>query len=547
VFPQVITTPILIVGAGPVGLSLALDLGWRGVPCMLIEETDGKLEHSKIGHIAVRTMEFFRRWGIAQAVREAGFPQDFRMSRVICTDVQSPPLYVDAHPGLRDMPVPAYAPEKKQRCPQYWLQPILDQAVARQPSVTARYSCKLESFRQHADHVDAEVRDLASNRVVTVRAQYLVACDGVMSAVRDSLGIGMTGKPRLSYSLGITVRIPDFMAHSHYGAAERFIFLGPEGTWGNLTTVDGGDLWRLTVIGSEEKLDLRKLDVAAWMRRALGRDAPFETMALLPWRRREQTAERFGSGRVLLAGDAVHAMSPTGGMGMNTGIGDAVDLGWKLQAMVQGWGGAKLLDSYEIERKPVAMRNAAASTDNFKTLTSPKNCAAILEQTEEGERTRARISAEFTAAMRASYWEPSGIQMGYRYEGSPIIVPDGTPEPPDQPKYVQTARPGARAPHVWLDQARTRSTLDGFGRDFVLLQLNDGRHDHEAQAAAFTAAARQAGVPLTVLCIDDAGVRALYEAPLVLVRPDGHVAWRGTDAAQAARVIDVARGAAAWG
>lgn len=538
--PDSIHTPILIVGAGPVGLSLALDLGWRGIDCLLIEETDGRLEHSKIGHIAVRTMEFFRRWGIACAVREAGFPDDFRMSRVICTDVKKPPLHVEEHACLRDMPLPAYSPEKKQRCPQHWLQPILEQAVARQPSVRLQHRWKLESFRDAGGHVEAEVRDIRADRVMRVQAQYLVACDGVMSSVRDALGIGMTGKPRLSYSLGVTVRIPDFLRHCHYGAAERFIFLGPEGTWGNLTTVDGRDLWRLTVLGTEDKLDLDNFDAKLWMRRALGRDAAFEVVAMLPWRRREQIAEHFQSGRVLLAGDAVHAMSPTGGMGMNTGVGDAVDLGWKLQAMVQGWGGAKLLGTYEFERKPVAIRNAASSTDNFKVLTSPKNCAAILDDTEEGEQTRRKISAEFTAAMRASYWEPSGIQMGYRYEGSPVIVPDGSPEPQEQPKYVQTARPGARAPHVWLDVEKTRSTLDLFGRDFVLLQLQGGTDE---QSAAFAAAAQEVKLPLQVQRLDSAEVRELHGAPLVLVRPDGHVAWRGGDAAQAAAVVDVARGA----
>jgi len=133
------------------------------------------------------------------------------------------------------------------------------------------------------------------------------------------------------------VRVPDFLQHCHYGEAERFIFIGPEGTWGNLTTVNGRELWRLTVLGTEQRLDLKTFDPAAWVRRALGReDARFEITAILPWRRCEQTAERFAAGRVLLAGDAVHAMSPTGGMGMNTGIGDAVDLGWKLEDMIKG-------------------------------------------------------------------------------------------------------------------------------------------------------------------------------------------------------------------
>jgi 2-polyprenyl-6-methoxyphenol hydroxylase-like FAD-dependent oxidoreductase len=534
-------TPVLIVGAGPVGLALALDLGWRGVACTLIEAGGRAVEHSKIGHIAVRTMEFFRRWGIAQAVRDAGFPDDFRMSRVICTSVAAPPLHVEPHATLRDMPVPDYACEKKQRCPQHFLQPLLQRAVDGYATVVSHYGVQLLGFEDKVDHVLATVRDARTGETTSLRARYLIACDGVTSMVRETLGITMHGVPKLSYSIGITARVPDFAKYSHYGAAERFIFIGPEGTWGNLTTVDGRDLWRLTVLGTDEKRDLDHLDAEAWMRRALGReDARVEITAILPWRRREQTAARFGAGRVWLAGDAVHAMSPTGGMGMNTGIGDAVDLGWKLEAMVQGWGGGRLMESYGIERQPVALRNAASSTGNFRVLTSPKNCAAICDDTPAGERARREIGAQFAAAMQASYWEPSGIQMGYCYDGSPICIADGTPAPDGGPRYVQTARPGARAPHVWL--ANGRSTLDWFGRGFTLLVFTGARAD---DVAALEAAARLCGLPLTSHAIDDAAIVALYEMPLVLVRPDGHVAWRGVRVQDARRIIDTVRGATA--
>ena len=539
---SVVETPVLIVGAGPVGLCMALDLGWRGVPCVLVEAGGRDVEHSKIGHIAVRTMEFFRRWCIARAVREAGFPDDFRMSRVVCTSVAASPLFVDEHATLRDMPVPAYSPEKKQRCPQHLLQPVLQRAVDGYACVTSLYETALVSFEQHDDYVLATLQDGNTKATTQVRARYLVACDGVNSMVRESLGIAMHGTPTLSYSIGITARIPGFSGISHYGQAERFIFIGPEGTWGNLTTVDGRDLWRLTLLDTEGKIDLATLDPVAWIRRALGRpDAHVEIKAILPWRRREQTAEHFRKGRVLLAGDAVHAMSPTGGMGMNTGIGDAVDLGWKLAAMIQGWGGPRLLDSYEIERKPVALRNAASSTSNFKVLTSPENCAHILDDSAAGERARHDISARFTAAMKASYWEPSGIQMGYCYEGSPIIVADGAPPPVDQPRYVQTTRPGARAPHAWLGQMgdEGRSTLDLFGREFVLLKFAGA---NEADVSALQAEAQRRGLPLVTHFMDDPVIAALYEKPLVLVRPDGHVAWRVERVADAQGLVAIACG-----
>jgi len=527
--------PILIVGAGPVGLCLALDLGQRGVNVMLIETGSGLIEHSKIGHIAVRTMEFFRRWGIAQAVREAGFPTDFRMSRIICTDVASPPLYIDAHASLGKMQTPPYSCEKKQRCPQHWLQPILLKAVLSERLVETRFQTELVGFDQKHDHIVATIKQ--GNELAQVQAQYMVACDGAESFVRKNLGIGMTGSDKLSYSIGITVKLYDWRNYFKYGEAERFIFLGPEGTWGNLTTVDGADLWRLTIYGNSEKVELQSFDAAHWVRRALGtlhkNPAPFDIVSVLPWKRREQIAADFHSGRVFLAGDAAHIMSPTGGMGMNTGIGDAVDLGWKLQALVNGWGGSKLIESYGIERRPVAVRNASSSTENFKTLTSPKNCAHILDETPEGERVRTQITADFSKAMRESYWDPSSIQMGYRYDDSALCIPDGTQTPENLTRYVQTARPGARAPHAWLNSdenlnvshpiEQQLSTLDLFGDGFVLLCFGGADQQSITQ---FKSAAKIRSIALKLISIKSAEIAQLYGANLVLVRPDGHVAWR---------------------
>lgn len=196
---------------------------------------------------------------------------------------------------------------------------------------------KLEGFEQSPTHVLASVRDLASGEKLEIRAKYLVGCDGVGSAVRSALGIEMLGNPKLSYSVSILVRLSGLMQHIDKGEAERYIFVGPEGTWGNWTVIDGKDLWRLTILGTPEKLDLNRLDPSAWVKRALGRDdLPFEVLSVLPWRRSEMIAERFRSGRVFLAGDSAHTMSPTGGMGMNTGMGDAADLGWKLDAVLRG-------------------------------------------------------------------------------------------------------------------------------------------------------------------------------------------------------------------
>jgi 2-polyprenyl-6-methoxyphenol hydroxylase-like FAD-dependent oxidoreductase len=533
-----IETPVLIVGGGPVGLALALDLGWRGAPCTVVEQGDGMVDHPKIGIIQVRTMEFFRRWGIAERVRKAGFPDDYELSITFCTSLGGHLLAKEPYPSIAEAPTPEWTPERRQRCPQMWLNPLLQRAAQEQTPVSIRLRHKLESFEQHPTHVAARVRDLATDEIVEVRAQYMVACDGATSPIREALGIGMQGKARLSYSVGIMVEIEDLLDRVGKDEAERYIFVGPEGTWGNWTVVDGKNLWRFTILGSAEKLDLDRLDVADWVRRALGRDdIPFEVHSVLPWRRAELIADTFRRGRVLLAGDSAHIMSPTGGMGMNTGLGDVVDLGWKLDAVIRGWGAPELLETYESERRPVAIRNAAASTHNFKSWQPVESTAAILDESPEGEALRRRIGDGLRESTRLD-WESWGLQVGYRYEGSPAIVADGTPPTPDDyGSYAPTARPGSRAPHAWM--ADGQSTLDLFGKGFVLLcfEGSNGRDVAALQDAAATRA-----VPLTILPVPDREIAGLYERCLVLVRPDGHVAWRGDSVPSADIVIDTARG-----
>ena len=515
--------PVLIIGAGPVGLQLAIDLGWRGIECLVVDAAEGTpVLHPRAAGIAVRTMEFFRRWGIAQKVWHGGFPLDFPMDIVYCTSLNGHLIERQEYPALgARAPIPE-SPEDKHRLPQPMLDPILERTARSYPGVGVRWRHRLESFAQDEDGVTATVADLAAGSTGStyqVRARYMVACDGVPSKVRGDLGIDYDGRV-LSYSVNAVFRIPEFARWHRMGDAERYLFIGESGTWANMTVVDGRTTWRCTIVGSEDKLDLERLDMAALIRQAIGRDdVPFEILSTVPWRRSEHVARRWRAGRVFLAGDAAHAMSPTGGMGMNTGAGDAVDLGWKLAALLQGWGGARLLDSYEVERKPVAQRNVAWSSGNFKSWISTGDCVGIAEDSERGRAVRAKVGATLKESLRLE-WEQAGIQLGYRYEDSPICIPDGTAAPPDDTAvYTQSGRPGGRAPHAWL--APGRSTLDLFGRGFVLL-----RFDAALPVAALQDAAAQRGVPFGVIDIADPAIAALYGMPLVLVRPDGHVAWR---------------------
>jgi hypothetical protein len=280
-----------------------------------------------------------------------------------------------------------------------------------------------------------------------------------------------------------------------------------------------------------------RVDREGILHRALGRVYPVEWLGVNIWHRRSLVAERYGRGRVFLAGDAVHQLSPTGALGMNSGIGDAVDLGWKLAAVLQGWGGPNLLTSYDAERQPVGLRNVGIATDMYQNNESFGGTAADLECDDAAtEELRRRVGAELERVVGREF-RTTGAQLGYRYESSPICVADGTPAPPDPMEtYAPTARPGSRAPHAWL--ADGRSTLDLFGRGFALLRFAES-----VDTSGLHEAAAKRSVPFSEVAIDDPAVASLYEQSLVLVRPDGHVAWRA-DALRgdAGRIVDQVTG-----
>jgi hypothetical protein len=416
--------------------------------------------------------------------------------------------------------------------------PILQRFARSFPHVTSRYNAELVSFGETADGVHALVKDPRNGETETIAAQYLVGTDGGSSTVREQLGIPMSGNPALTYTTNVMFRCPDFHTLHDKGKAYRFIFIGPEGVWLTIVAVNGGDRFRMSIVGTPQKINHTEADIRAALTRAMGRDFDYEILSVMRWVRRELVADRYGTGRVFIAGDAAHLMSPTGGFGMNTGIGDAVDLGWKLDAVLRGWGGPALLASYDTERRPVGLRNVAEASKNLGRMLATRRRLPPPQVFEpQGVAARKEYGDWFTASMRAE-WFANGVMLGYRYDYSPIVWPDGTPAPPDETAtYTQTARPGARAPHVWL--ADGRSTLDLFGRGFTLLALGD---DAPATARIERAAAERR-LPLTVVRLAEPDVLAAYQRRLVLVRPDGHVAWRSdTEPSEAGALLDVIRG-----
>lgn len=534
--------PVLIIGGGPVGLALAGDLGWRGTSCMLVERSGGEICQPKMDLIHVRTMEFCRRWGIVPWVEAAGYNREYPQDYAWVTGlVNGYEIGREPFPACAVDPGPPQSPQHRERCPQNFFDPILARHAKSYPNVKVCYHAELVSFTEDSDGVTSVIEDLKSGARHAVRSEYLAACDGGGSIVRRQLGITMTGNEILTYTTNAIFRCDGLEKLHNIRPAYRYIFIGPQGTWATIVAINGRDQWRFSFVGNQDKRALTESEMRAAIEKAVGCKFDFEILTIVPWIRRELIADSYGTRRVFLVGDSAHQLSPTGGFGMNTGIQEAVDIAWKLDASVRGWGGAKLLATYDAERRPVADHNVKEAARNLRRMLSPRGNlppAVAFEPGPAGDAARKQYGDAYTEMMKPE-WFTIGVQLGFRYEGSPIVVGDGTPAPPHEiSTYVQTSRPGSRAPHVWLEDGR--STLDLFGRDFVLLRL--GRQPPDVDQ--FIAAAKHRGVPLTVVDIGETNVADAYERSLVLVRPDGHVAWRG-DAihGDALAVIDTVRGA----
>jgi len=525
---------VLIAGGGPVGLALAIELGTAGMSCTLVERRDGSVTVPKMSGLSVRSMELNRRWGIAEMVKRVGWPQTRPNDFLYCTNIKGPELIRVRIPPYAEMRVP-FTPEPSAGCAQIFYDPILLEKARSLPSVTLRHMTSLESYTQGPGAVRAVVTDRTTGKSETIEAEYLVGCDGADGAVVSGLDMSYVGPGVFAESINIYFRSAELMEIHDKGWARFFRFTDRGGTWGEIIGIDGKETWRLSVLRA-----LPDHDTADYMRRIAGRDFAYEVISVMSWERRERVAERYRDRRVFIAGDAAHQNSPTGGLGLHTGLADACDLGWKLTATLDGWGGPHLLDSYEIERKPIAIKNVQACTSEFDLLCALPTGPEIEEPGEAGDTIRRRWVEAFRQSNHAnSPIFTENLRLGYCYEPSPICVPDGTPPIPLETKaFVAAARPGTRAPHAWI--APGRSTIDLFGKGFVLLRLGD----KPPAADALVAAARERRMPLEIVDLADPKIAELYERRLVLVRPDGHVAWR-SDAlpADPLALIDRVRGA----
>lgn len=543
-----IDVPVLVVGGGPVGLTLGMDLAWRGGSCMVVEERTGPTEHPKATLLGARSMELYRRWGIDGAIYAAALPEEHAYHIIFATSLAGRELHRFQSPSIRETRTrdPAalrrfrelnWSPYGKTQIGQQVLEPVLLEHARTLPGLELRHGWRCTGFVQHPTHVEASLAEVSGGRTRTVRAGYLVGCDGGTSAIRRALGIRMNGRGKMRANVSFFFRSREFLQTHGLGIANLYFVFMPD-SFGVFTAIDGRELWNFQYYFLDPAKQTEQLDPQAILFRAMGRPFAFELLQVTHWNHHQSVARRWRDGRVFLAGDAAHLFAPTGGVGMNTGIGDAIDLSWKLDATLNGWGGSELLDSYEIERKPIAIRNSLISATNSDKIDM------VMDETpvgiDAGDAAGVALRSQLTRKIRwlSRQFNSAGTHLGYRYVDSPVIVPDGTPEPPDDPsQVVPTSWPGSRAPHGWMDDGRT--TLDLFGRDFVLLHAGLLPLDAER----WSQAAKTVGLPLQNVELLQPDLVRLFERQLVLVRPDGHVAWRGdATPADPAAILDIVRG-----
>ena len=512
-------TQVVIVGAGPVGLTLAIDLGRRGVRCILLEQKEAPQFLPKMERCNARTMEIYRRLGIVRQVRDAGFPRDVPMDVFIVTSLTEPPLLHLPYPSVaraeaeiaacNDGTMPR---EPYQLISQYTLEPLLKSIAEIMPNVDVRYGCELTSFEQDAGGVCARVK--SGGEEIQLSALYLAGCDGGASAVRRQLGIKLQGEANLMQFRQALFRCDDLFERIPIGKGRHYHVADSQATF--LIVQDSTKHFTLHATAQSDA------EMAALFEKTVAMPVKYEMLSVGQWRQNLLLADSYGDGRVFLAGDAVHLMIPTGGLGMNSGVGDAVDLSWKLAAALHGWGGPGLLASYDIERRQIGARNVEASRHASRGRRAWRAAwkPNIRDNTPEGAETRANLTRIADVEQRKSN-EMIGAELGYRYAGSPVIWPEAGEGPaPDFMKYVPTTWPGTRLPHVWLDDGG--ALHDRIGDGYTLLRLGT-----QVDAAPLAQAFASIAAPFTVLDIGDGRPRDIYGYDLLLLRPDLHVVWRG--------------------
>ena len=531
---------VIIVGAGPVGLSLAINLGRAGIKTILLEQNPEPQFLPKMERCNARSMELFRRIGLSKKIRDAGLRADCSMDVFIVEDLTKPPLLEEKHPSIeesqkkiRDCNDLAMALEPYQLISQYTLEPLLKTEAESLKSVEVRFAHKFIEFEQNDTSVT--VRCMGSNgELLSFSADYLVGCDGGSSPIRKQLGIKLRGEGRilelqqaLFYCEELFDRLPQGDGPGkgrHYHRADT------EHTF--LIMQDSTKHWSLHATVPDSEAMKRKFE------EIVGFPVNYELISCAPWRQNLLLADRYRDGRVFLAGDSVHLVIPTGGLGMNTGVGDAFDLAWKLIGTLKGWGGPELLDSYEIERRQVGERNVGASRyanigrQQWRSIATQD----IFSGTPHGEASKQALVQVADSEQRKGN-RMIGAELGYRYVDSPCI--DNIPGGPEHRvgEYHPNVWPGSRLPHCWLDDGT--AIQDHLPETYILLSLGTKPPDTTRIRKSFEAT----GAPVTEVKVESDRIRDLYGFDFLVLRPDMHVVWRGTQVPRnASELVSVATG-----
>jgi 2-polyprenyl-6-methoxyphenol hydroxylase-like FAD-dependent oxidoreductase len=527
-------TFVLVVGGGPVGLAAAIELGWRSVPAVLVTDKLDTAQHPKCNNTNARSMEHFRRLGIADELRSEGLPPHIERASAYVT------RFCGHEFGRLPRPYSDWpTPEIPNNVSQIVLERVLRRCAERQAGAQIHFGWRLDSFAAHDDHVAADLEDTQTGERRRIKARYLLGIDGASSTVRRALGFAMIGDDGTTHRafmggtmLSFFIRAPTLMAASKRPPTNMTWILNPE-MRGMMYSQDGRETW-VVHYQVPPGMDWRAVDATAVIAAMIGTDVDFEVISGGPWTGGlALVAEHYQCGRVFLAGDAAHLFTPLGGLGMNTGIGDVMNLGWKLAAVHQGWAGPRLLDSYEIERRPMGIRNSQLGVRCTRVMDGWVLSPKFEDDGASADAARRAFGTKIMAEDRAQYLTV-GIQLGERYESSPIVWPDDDDAPSDTwDTYTPVDRPGARAPHFWL--APSRAAYDEFGKGFTLLDFGAPQG-----ASALQTAARARRVPLKTLRLEPPA--GLYRRRLVLIRPDQHIAWHGDAVADATAVIERVRG-----
>lgn len=523
---------VIIVGGGPVGLLAAMTLDSHGARALVLEQ-DPYLQppNVKCNHVSARTMEAFRRHGFAAEVRAAGLPAEHPQDVAFRTSYVgedfgriSIPSAAERMAGVGEGPDTSWAtPEPPHRVNQTFLEPILERHVVGKTSVDLRNEMRVDSVSQNDAGVFVETTDLVTGESSTLRARYLIGADGGRSLVRKAMGAKFVGDPVLQNVQSTWIKSPALAAARESIAAWGTYVYNAKRT-GHVYAINGLDQFLVHTYLTSDEAEQRVVERHQALRDILGIDEefPYEVLSEEDWVARRLVADRFRDRRFFIAGDAAHLWVPMGGYGMNAGIADGVNLAWTLAAVIDGWAGEGMLDAYAAERQPITEQVSKFAMGHLRKLD-----AADMPQDIDGTDARAVASRRAFGALaeelNTQQFAAAGLNFGYSYVGSPIIVADGEAPGYTMGQYTPSTVPGCRVPHVWL--ANGSSLYDVLGPWYTVLSTGTGGR----AAARWAEAACEAGLPVAVQDLSDADLPEAYTTAFLIVREDQHIAWRGDE------------------